>query len=902
MSKKQINAGLLAAALAIGFLLTGCEGSVGGAGPQGIQGPKGDPSTVPGPDGLAVNGPVASTLAGAAKYFAEGNKVVYLLGADEIGSGGSVTAFALGLGETLVVSTYADLNGRAVTENSVGSIAVTDGALTIAGGQVNAVAQISFKAGSKFTAGTGARISTPNAFNFISFETGEEIADAADSEAGATFAALKNESVFIAVSGGAPAKPAGVVADLTAANAFRTAHKAALALTAETVKGDDVSVAAATLAYNAITSAVAKTVYLAGVLDRLDALTVEIAAANALAAKLDAAKTAIAAASTGAAVKTAVNAAVPTADALTASDGNALLNKAFLAATLGGLEALASGKTPQEAGAVKAIEEALAAAAHLANLLDALATGLPLTVPTTEAALTTDIVSAYFTDLARAELAKEPGSAPERFTATAEAGTVDATKYTILLEYGFGGTLKAQAKTEELALTIIVPSIAALTVPAIGAPALGVPLGVDLPEVATPANAVSSDDIVWGENGAAYDVVGLPDFATAYFAKVVLSAVGGYTFAEGAGLVITHQTVGVDASYALNGFAAGIKVTRDVANKTITLEYKFDATPAHIFDLAIAVNSAGVVSGDVADEGEAVGYYLVSEDKQSILDSWSVATLAENVQTALDGTPVTKAALAGTLANNDKFLVAVTSRDGAVVAAGQSGVIKVVMSGLYARTPDQAFNAATVGVGGLNAVTIELSGGATFKAGALYLRGTGATSAGGGTLTIYGATGSSLKGQATIATNGENVAVFAISAGFKTTNLTQVAVDASALFSYGYLSGTYVIPGGIAKGLASAIDLGTGGGITLTLPAREANGSLTISATEAGVVSFTRVGSGAISDIAWEVNGISAGAGNTFDLSLYGPGEWPVTVTAKVGDALQSGSATITVVAAPPGE
>ncbi|WP_369282204.1 pectate lyase-like adhesive domain-containing protein, partial [Oscillibacter sp. GMB15532] len=97
---------------------------------------------------------------------------------------------------------------------------------------------------------------------------------------------------------------------------------------------------------------------------------------------------------------------------------------------------------------------------------------------------------------------------------------------------------------------------------------------------------------------------------------------------------------------------------------------------ADIADLTIAVSSDGVISGDEAKADGTLAYYLVSDDKQSVIDGWNVETSADDIAddlgaTAEEGKP------ALTIENNGKHLVVIETKDGKVVAAGQSAAINI---------------------------------------------------------------------------------------------------------------------------------------------------------------------------------------------------------------------------------
>jgi hypothetical protein len=228
MSKKQINAGLLAAALAIGFLLTGCEGPVGGPGPKGDAGA---PSTVPGSAGLDGLGVVATSLGGAKAFFDDGQKLVYLVGNDAIGSGApvgalnSVASFTIKRGTRLVVTSYDDLNARGAAPGDVGGITVlANGSLIIEGDEAGSPGgslffreKTSFKAEPSLDPTVQVAQVAGLSAGVIWFETGDEIADVA------TAAKLGATKIFVST-----AAPAAVVAtdELDAEGAVRASDLA----------------------------------------------------------------------------------------------------------------------------------------------------------------------------------------------------------------------------------------------------------------------------------------------------------------------------------------------------------------------------------------------------------------------------------------------------------------------------------------------------------------------------------------------------------------------------------------------------------------------------------------------------------------------------------------------------
>jgi hypothetical protein len=170
---------------------------------------------------------VATTLAGVQAYLAEGNPVVYLLGPIEVGSGAN--ALTIGANQNLVVTDYTDLAARGVTTGSVDSITV------LASGWLSNNGGLKFLARTSFSAAANATISAASGHAI------EFAGDVAISEA--TFTALATGGAVIDIGGAGEIElsPGANYADLNAANAFRNATTtvAALALTADTVKGDD---------------------------------------------------------------------------------------------------------------------------------------------------------------------------------------------------------------------------------------------------------------------------------------------------------------------------------------------------------------------------------------------------------------------------------------------------------------------------------------------------------------------------------------------------------------------------------------------------------------------------------------------------------------------------------------
>jgi hypothetical protein len=182
MKKRTLVLGL-AALLALAMVFTGC-----GSAADGAKGTDGDP-------GLTATGPIATTLAGVTKYFAEGNATVYLLGSITVDATHPLT---IGAGKTLVVTSYTDLNARSVTAGSVGGITVeSGGTLVIEDDASDAGGALYFRAGTTFTAAADATVTvtqTQTNFGILWFETGNEIANVA------TLTALGSKVIFVATA------------------------------------------------------------------------------------------------------------------------------------------------------------------------------------------------------------------------------------------------------------------------------------------------------------------------------------------------------------------------------------------------------------------------------------------------------------------------------------------------------------------------------------------------------------------------------------------------------------------------------------------------------------------------------------------------------------------------------
>ena len=136
----------------------------------------------------------------------------------------------------------------------------------------------------------------------------------------------------------------------------------------------------------------------------------------------------------------------------------------------------------------------------------------------------------------------------------------------------------------------------------------------------------------------------------------------------------TEQTITLDAAATGNVF---VTYVANGSTESTRVESSGYAAPiADIAALTIVVSSDGTISGDEATYGGDLSYYLVSAGKQSVIDTWNVETSADDVATALD---VTVEAGKPTLStdNNSKYLVVVETKDGKVVAAGQSVVINI---------------------------------------------------------------------------------------------------------------------------------------------------------------------------------------------------------------------------------
>lgn len=99
--------------------------------------------------------------------------------------------------------------------------------------------------------------------------------------------------------------------------------------------------------------------------------------------------------------------------------------------------------------------------------------------------------------------------------------------------------------------------------------------------------------------------------------------------------------------------------------------------PADIADLTIAVDETGSISGDTPTAGGNLSYYIVSDSKQSAIDSWTTesddALVADNLGVAAESSKPTLTADD----HNGKFLVVVEMKDGKVLAAGQSAAINI---------------------------------------------------------------------------------------------------------------------------------------------------------------------------------------------------------------------------------
>jgi hypothetical protein len=115
--KKEFLTGLTAMVLAIGLVLAGCEGPTGADGAGGGTAPA-----------VLVPSATATTAAGAEKYWAEGEPIVYFLGDLVLGSGaGQEAGLTIPSGKTLILADLADLRGRAVSASGKGKITVKAG-------------------------------------------------------------------------------------------------------------------------------------------------------------------------------------------------------------------------------------------------------------------------------------------------------------------------------------------------------------------------------------------------------------------------------------------------------------------------------------------------------------------------------------------------------------------------------------------------------------------------------------------------------------------------------------------------------------------------------------------------------------------------------------------------------
>ena len=99
--------------------------------------------------------------------------------------------------------------------------------------------------------------------------------------------------------------------------------------------------------------------------------------------------------------------------------------------------------------------------------------------------------------------------------------------------------------------------------------------------------------------------------------------------------------------------------------------------PAKIAQLEIAVDEeSGAISGDTATAGGMLSYYLVSEDKADTIAAWTAETADTQVAADL-GVSAEAEKPTPTEADNTKYLLVVETKDGKVVAAGQSAAIHI---------------------------------------------------------------------------------------------------------------------------------------------------------------------------------------------------------------------------------
>ena len=121
--------------------------------------------------------------------------------------------------------------------------------------------------------------------------------------------------------------------------------------------------------------------------------------------------------------------------------------------------------------------------------------------------------------------------------------------------------------------------------------------------------------------------------------------------------------------------------------------------------LTVTVGTDGTISVQSNDEvytGTALSYYIVEEDKTSVISAWTAETTASDVAADLGAT-----AEAGkptiTADNNGKYVVVVDIAEEKVAAAGQSAAINITAG----EDPDQSITALTVAVDNAGTISVK---------------------------------------------------------------------------------------------------------------------------------------------------------------------------------------------------